>query len=225
MRRTLKKFEVRNVTRTGRRLGRGLGSVHEYIREGVPLAGKVIDEALITTDTEYARNKYLKECTLMSSFRHPNIVQFSGVLFDAASSVPVILMEKLEFSLQQLLHRIPNTTLSLKVSIYADIARGLAYLHGLDIVHRGIIPENILLDRTFTAKITGFRWAKLVEFRSKFLAQFTKYPATSPDYLPPEASDVEYGSPLDIFSIGHLMLYTSIQVCFIKVNGAVYIYI
>lgn len=211
MRRRLRKFEVQNAIRTGRSLGEGLGSVHEYICEGVTLAGKFIDESLITTGTEYARNKYFKECTLMSTFRHPNILQFSGVLFDSMSTIPVILMEKLEFSLKHLLHHIPGITLSLKVSIYADIARGLAYLHGIDIVHRGITPENILLDRTFTAKITGFRWARLVEFRSKFLAQFTQYPSTSPDYLPPEASG-EYGPMLDVFSLGHLMLCTSIQV-------------
>ena len=211
MRKRLSKFDVRNAVKTEKVLGEGLGYVHEYMCEGVILAGKFISESLVTTVSEYARDKYFKECTLMSTLRHPNIVQFVGVQFDETSAIPVILMEKLEFDLKFLLDQIPEVTLSLKVSIYADIARGLAYLHGLGVVHRGIAPENILLDGTFTAKITGFRWARLVEFRSKFLAQFTKYPSTSPEYLPPEA-DGEYGPPLDIFSLGHLMLLTSIQV-------------
>lgn len=211
MKKRLSKFDVHNAVKTDKVLGEGLGSVHEYICDDVILAGKFINESLVTTVSEYAQDKYYNECTLMSTLRHPNIVQFVGVQFDAAATLPVILMEKLEYDLRCLLDRTPDVTLSLKVSIYTDIARGLTYLHGLGIVHRGIAPENILLDGTFTAKITGFRWARLVEFRSKFLAQYTRYPSTSPEYLPPEASG-EYGPPLDIFSLGHLMLFTSIQV-------------
>lgn len=219
MQKRLSQFVIPNAENTGKVLGKGLGEVHEYICDGVSLAGKFINESLVKANTQYARDKYFEECTLMSKLRHPNIVQFAGVVFHAASAIPVILMEKLEVDLKRLFNHIPNITLSLKVSIYADIARGLAYLHSLVIVHRGIEPQNILLDGTFTAKITGFRWARFVEFQSDDLtATLTRNPSTSPEYLPPDGTEQDhsckYGPPLDVFSLGHLILYVSIQVCY-----------
>ncbi len=47
---------------------------------------------------------------------------------------------------------------SQRFDIICGVARGLCHLHGLQpqIIHRDIKPGNILLDRTFQAKITDF---------------------------------------------------------------------
>lgn len=50
-----------------------------------------------------------------------------------------------------------------RFAIAVDIAKGLAYLHGLEqpIIHGDIKPSNILLDRYFSAKIGDFGLARL----------------------------------------------------------------
>ncbi|GMN40864.1 hypothetical protein TIFTF001_010088 [Ficus carica] len=50
-----------------------------------------------------------------------------------------------------------------RFAIAIDIAKGLAYLHGLEqpIIHGDIKPSNILLDRYFSAKIGDFGLARL----------------------------------------------------------------
>ena len=57
-----------------------------------------------------------------------NVVQFMRVTFPRkATSLPVLLMERLPMDLKKLM---PNIPIRIRVSIMADIARGLIYLHG-----------------------------------------------------------------------------------------------
>ena len=56
--------------------------------------------------------KYLQECQLMSDLRHPNITQFLGVCFLPNCQLPVLVMEKLEGSLDDLLEAVPDISLT-----------------------------------------------------------------------------------------------------------------
>ena len=53
---------------------------------------------------------FVEECKLMSQLRHPHIVQFLGVAYLPGSPIPVLLMEKLQTSLDNLLETSPNIT-------------------------------------------------------------------------------------------------------------------
>ena len=99
--------------------------------------------------------KYLQECQLMSDLRHPNITQFIGVCFLPDCQLPVLLMERLEKSLDHLLETIPNIPLALKRSMLEDVAKGLLYLHSHNqqIVHRDLTAKNVLLTSSLVAKI------------------------------------------------------------------------
>ncbi|TYG84488.1 hypothetical protein ES288_D01G254600v1 [Gossypium darwinii] len=58
---------------------------------------------------------------------------------------------------------VSNGTLAIQIAF--GIARGLAYLHeecGTQIIHYDIKPQNILLDDSFTARISDFRLAKIL---------------------------------------------------------------
>ena len=102
---------------------------------------------------------------------------------------------------------------SLKRSFLLDISRGLFYLHGHSppIIHRDLTARNVLLTRSMLAKIADLGNARMVEPH-----KLNKTMSTAPGtlvYMPPEAIGVrpKYDAKLDMFSFGHLSLYTAIQ--------------
>ena len=154
---------------------------------------------------------------LMAEMRHPHIVQFLGLCFLEGSALPV-LVELLDSSLDDLLEssRSPGLPLALKQSLLRDVARGLVYLHTRNppIVHRDLSARNILLTSSLAAKISDLGNARIVNLQPGQLARtLTRVPGTHV-YMPPESFDQHsrYGPRLDIFSFGHLTLFTLTQV-------------
>ena len=182
-------------------------------------AGKKLHETLIDVDNDgvgVVVRKYLQECQLMSSLRHPNITQFLGLCFLPGTQLPLLLMERLETSLDDLLEHMPNLPLSLKRSILEDVARGLLFLHDRNppVIHRDLTSKNVLLTSSLVAKITDMGNSRIVTMRPGQMARtLTKYPGTLV-YMPPEAQDDihRYGASMDVFSFGQLALFTVTQV-------------
>ena len=185
---------------------------------GVMCAGKKIHETLIEQGNFGAENivsRYVEECQLMSDLRHPHLVQFLGVCFLPNSSLPVLVMERLLTSLDELLEHNPDIPLSLKRSILADVARGLVYLHSRSppVIHRDLSARNVLLNSDMVAKIADLGNARIVNFQPAQLARtLSRIPGTMV-YMPPEAFEdtSKYGPSLDSFSFGHLSLFTITQ--------------
>ena len=182
-------------------------------------AGKRIHETLLNVQYEGVPemvSKYLRECQLMSSLRHPNITQFLGLCFLPGTQLPLLVMERLETSLDDLLEDVPNLLLSLKRSILENVASGLLYLHKRNppVIHRDLTSKNVLLTSSLVAKITDMGNSRITDMRpGKVARTMTAFPGTLV-YMPPEALDNRhrYGASLDIFSFGHLALFTITQV-------------
>ena len=130
---------------------------------------------------------------------------------------PTLVMEQLAMSLEDLLNeaigRKEELPLSLKISILTDVAKGLVYLHNHSpqIIHRDLTSRNVLLTLDMQAKITDLGNALIID--SDTVAQtMTQTPGTAV-YMPPEATQYQakYDSSIDMFSYGHLALYTAIQ--------------
>ena len=204
----------RNVKETGRQLGIGsFGSVVELqIRGEGKFAGKKIHEVLIVDGDSQL---LVKECKLMSSLVHPNIARFCGVCSLPTSTIPVLIMELMDHSLEEVIDKTADFPLALlkKISILIDIANGLAYLHSRtpQVLHRDLTARNILLDKAMNAKITDFGNSRLVD-ATQVSKTMTQAPGTQV-YMPPEAlyTHSKYSDRLDIFSFGHLALYTLIR--------------
>ena len=81
----------------------------------------------------------------MSSLRHPNITQFLGLCFLPNTRLPLLVMERLETSLDNLLEHLPSLPLSLKRSVLEGVSSGLVYLHKREppVIHRDLTAKNI----------------------------------------------------------------------------------
>ena len=137
-----------------------------------------------------------------------------GVYYPAMDQyrLPVIVLEKMQHSLRDLVKKCVNIPLNVKLSILDDVCLGLRYLHSRNppIVHRDLTPNNILLGCHLEAKITDLGVAKVM--RSDNQKTMTKLPGT-PDFMPPEALSKKpvYGPSLDIFSYGGIILNVTTQ--------------
>ena len=164
----------------------------------------------------------------MSLLRHPHIVQFLGVCYLQGSRLPVLLMEKLPTSLDDLLEKHKEIPLNLKFSILVDVSRGLVYLHchNPSIAHRDLTARNILLDLGLTAKIADLGVARMVNLRpGQVAATMTRAPGNI-IYMPPEAVEEEgaakYNTAIDMFSFGNVALFTLTQVFMKNIKPATY---
>ena len=165
--------------------------------------------------------EFVRECQLMSTVRHPNVVQFLGVAFFPGSRLPALVMERLLTSLHDLLA--PDTppppgaptplaffSVVLKCSVLHNVACGLAYLHERSppVIHRDLSARNVLLNSEMVAKIADLGVARIVP-RMRVAATMTKGPGAL-IYMPPEVFEEKskYDASIDIFSLGVVTIFT-----------------
>ena len=190
---------------------------------GAVCAAKRIHETLLQSvdkkDYNYITSKYVSECKIMSTLRHPHIVQFMGVCYLPESKLPSLVMERMETSLHNLLESLPSDTelpLSLKRSLLLGVANGLLYLHTRSppIIHRDLTATNVLLNSSLVAKIADLGVARIIDLRPDQLKAtiLTRAPGNI-IYMPPEALSkiTKYDTSLDIFSFGNIALFTLTQ--------------
>ena len=222
----LRPFFLSNVQFTGTNIGGGAYGTVDEVAFPVAAAAKTIHPILQGSPCK-ATGEFVRECQLMSTLRHPNIVQFLGVAFFPGSPLPALVMERLLTSLHDLLapdwppprDAVPPLSffsMNLKCSVLQDVARGLAYLHERSppLIHRSLSARDVLLNSGMVAKIADFGSARIMP-SVRATAIMTKCPGPF-IYMPPEAMEpsksnkekAEYGSSLDIFSLGVVTIFT-----------------
>ena len=225
----LRGFVLSDVVATGAEVGRGAYGRIEAVTVPVGAVAKTVysifQEGGAGGEVK-ASADFVKECYLLSSLRHPNIVQFLGITFIPGSPLPALVMERMLTSLHDLLA--PDTppppdapapmaffTLALKCSVLHNLASGLNYLHGLErpIIHRDLSARNVLISAEVVAKIADLGMARFVP-GTKAALTMTKGPGNSV-YMPPEASESaksnklksKYDASIDVFSFGVVAMF------------------
>ena len=201
---------------TGKELGVGAyGRVVELKMNRVKCAGKKLYREAFqgAVQSDKILERFADECIRLSALRHPNIVQFLGLVIEDECST-IMVTELLPFSLSKCLSLYPAIPLHLKNTILLDIALGLVYLHSKGIIHRDLSSNNVLLTSALQAKIADFGIAKVLTSCHDFAMTMLQGTA---DFTPPEATManadglVVYDYKADIFSFGHVILHTSVQ--------------
>lgn len=194
-------------------LGAGaFGRVVEVEIEGKLFAAKQYHPTI--EDKKFYKN-FPREYALLQHLNHPNIVSYRGTHLPPKGELPLFIMERLATNLHNHLldERNHNLPTCVKITILHDIAKGLAYLHTQEpvVIHRDLTAKNILLNSEGVAKIADFGNSQVIDPGSG-LKTMTGYPGTRV-YLAPEAHCTvgRYNAKLDVFSFGHLGLFTTIQ--------------
>jgi serine/threonine protein kinase len=208
-------------------IGRGaFGVVYEVKFKGTVCVAKIIHALL--HDEEYetinhspfeyksAQYNFITECNLLSSLKHPNIVQFLGVCkLRTQYGILALVMEKLALNLDVFIlqHNEFRNKMEMNISILRDISAGLQYIHSQNLIHCDLSAQNVLLTPFFKAKIAGF--GLCIQTNKEHLIGSINYKLVSPqetnhvppNHVPPEAiNKKKVTQKLDSFSFGHLML-------------------
>jgi serine/threonine protein kinase len=176
-------------------------------------AVKIIHSILSTADEvpNQVVETFDRECEILSTLHHPNIVQFVGVSKDRW-----IVMECLHASLIDYIDNrirvrkgLRKLALQQKLKILYDVALGLQYLHERDkpILHRDLTARNVLLTKDLRAKITDLGQAIVKQHNHE---QYMSQAPGALCYMPPEVLkfNPKYDQSIDIFSFGVLILHT-----------------
>lgn len=141
---------------------------------------------------------FQREVIILATAEHPTLLRFVG----ATDTLPFcILTEWMPGgSLFQELHdnhRLDQTQLTICA---IDIARGMAYLHSMQIIHRDLKSLNVLLDKDGNAKICDFGFSRT---KTKDEETMTQNIGT-PHWMAPEilGGSTTYNEKIDVYAYG-----------------------
>ena len=198
------------------------GHIIDLQWEGKQCVGKELHEAFFKffpiEEKRRVIERFCKEIKVMSKLEHDNIVPFWGIYYkqfpSTAVVLPVLVMEKLEYSLRSYTETTHKGVLSdVKITeILCDVARGLVYLHegcSEPLAHRDLSSNNILLTSTFHAKIADFGLARVLDRPGGWNSSAKLSMPGTPAFMPPEVFEIprRYTTAVDIFSFGCVIIH------------------
>lgn len=176
----------------------GMGTVYRAtdLRLTRQVALKVLAPELVAHPT--ARRRMAQEANALARIEHPNVVRVLDV-FDHGALM-VLVLELVTGG--DLAGRIRRGALSPAeaTAMLSGILNGLAAIHGANLVHRDIKPDNVLLSASQVPKLTDLGVA-----RDALATQKTQLGARigTPEYMSPEqAQGIQVDLRSDLYSVG-----------------------
>lgn len=198
--------------RLRRKIGEGgLGVVYEGEHQilGRKAAIKLIKPSAISTGT---LRRFEREVRLASLLNHQNAVGIydfgvsrEGLLFCAMELIDGV-------NLSQLLSFEPNLPLERMTQFLYQVSMAIQEAHNLQLVHRDIKPQNIMICRTPVSdlvKVVDFGLAKSIGETINRDATATHAVMGTPGFIAPERLESPWSADpkIDIFSFGVLGMY------------------
>lgn len=149
-----------------------------------------------------SRECFRQEVTMLSKFRHENIVMFKGAVI-----VPDLCCIISELCVENLLDRLARPgviTWQQRIRWARDIAKAMNYLHtrSPQVVHRDLKSLNVLLDANSCVKLCDFGMARLREHT--YIA--TQHISGSPSWMAPEVlRGDDFDDKSDVYAFGVIM--------------------
>lgn len=132
--------------------------------------------------------------------KHPNIVELKQAF--RKKGIVYLVFQYMQNNLLEVLQKSPDGLNHDLIRFFTyELLKGLAYMHSLNIAHRDIKPQNLLISDKKEMKICDFGFARQLK-RAAGDEDLTDYVATR-WYRPPELLvGAVYGKEIDIWAVG-----------------------
>lgn len=166
-------------------------------------------------DDKDTKKAFLQKINVISKLIHPSLLEFIDYLpidFEGNKVTTIITEFAPNGSLLDLIRmeskgQAPDNWTQTKklINIYG-IASGISYLHSLNLIHRNLCPENVLLDERFYPKLKDFAFKEIIDLIGNSLMA-TAHSASTPLYLAPEVLDdgEKYSPKSDVYSFAYIV--------------------
>jgi serine/threonine-protein kinase len=149
----------------------GMARVHLAVVRGIAGIRKLVVLKSVRPELVSDRRvceMFLAEARLAATFNHPNIVQTFEVI--VSKNRPLLVMEYMDGQPISRILRQPNLPPSLPLFVLGEVLNGLDYAHNvkdldgteLNLVHRDISPQNVLVTYDGHVKLLDFGIAKIL---------------------------------------------------------------
>lgn len=160
------------------------------------LKEKLCSNFMITTDD---KKEIPMEIYLLMRVKHPNIVNVLDVYENEKFFQLIMEKHGSGMDLFEFIDRRPTMDEKLGCFIFRQIAKAVDYLHSLNILHRDIKDENIIIDQNFHIKLIDFGSATFMEDGKMFSTFYGTTEYCSPEVL---AGNKYQGPELEVWSLG-----------------------
>ncbi len=190
-----------------KKLGQGgMGTVYlaQQISLDRPCALKVMMKELVKKPGFLDR--FIREARAMAKINHPNVVQCYGVFEE--KGLNFVAMELMDGkSMQDWVNELGRMPVADAVLVTCVVAEALQHAHDLNMIHRDIKPDNILVTKKGVIKVADLGLAKSTDEDMSMTQSGTGL--GTPHYMPPEqARNAKHvDNRCDIYALGVTMYH------------------
>lgn len=190
-----------------KKLGQG-GMGEVYLAHQISLDRKV---AFKTLTKQLASKKsfierFYREARSMAKIDHPHVVR--GFAVGEAGGIHYVAMEFIDgSSLHDWMKKLARLSIADSLHIALRCAEALEHAHELQIIHRDIKPDNVLITKSGIVKVADLGLAKALDDDMSMTQSGTGL--GTPYYMPPEqARNAKYvDGRSDIYALGGMLYY------------------
>ncbi|XP_021889335.1 serine/threonine-protein kinase HT1-like [Carica papaya] len=206
------------------------GKLYRGTYNGEDVAIKILERPENSPEkAQVMEQQFQQEVMMLATLKHPNIVRFIG-----ACRKPMVWCIVTEYakggSVRQFLARRQNRAVPLKLAVKQalDVARGMAYVHGLGFIHRDLKSDNLLISGDKSIKIADFGVARIEVQTEGMTPETGTYRWMAPEMI----QHRPYTQKVDVYSFGIVLWelitgllpfqnMTAVQAAFAVVNKGV----
>lgn len=206
------------------------GKLYKGTYNGEDVAIKLLERP--ENDLERAQlmeQQFQQEVKMLATLKHPNIVRFIG-----GCRKPMVWCIVTEYakggSVRQFLNKRQNRSVPLKLAVKQalDVARGMEYVHELNLIHRDLKSDNLLISSDRSIKIADFGVARIEVQTEGMTPETGTYRWMAPEMI----QHRPYTQKVDVYSFGIVLWelitgmlpfqnMTAVQAAFAVVNRGV----